>query len=147
MSNYDTTNSGALFPVENPKKATSPKFTGKLNVEGSDYVVAAWVNSELADDFVTKENFLSFKLSYKDRNGEWQNPNARGKLKKNPDKVQSQPDFKGFVSIDDESYDLVAWNRESKAGNSFLSLAIDTSKTKTSDIDKEAPDFDDDMPF
>lgn len=46
--NYDNTNSGALF--KNPYKTEEkhPHYTGKTNIEGKEYEVAAWVKTSKA---------------------------------------------------------------------------------------------------
>jgi uncharacterized protein (DUF736 family) len=56
---YDNTNSGVLF--KNDEKAEGdkkPNYTGKLNVQGKDWRLAAWVRESKAG---TK--FLSLSLS------------------------------------------------------------------------------------
>lgn len=39
---YDETNRGTLFPESNRKSDKSPNMTGKVNVNGKDYRIAAW---------------------------------------------------------------------------------------------------------
>ena len=41
---YDNTNSGALFKNNQKEKDTQPDMSGVLNVEGTEYRVAAWSN-------------------------------------------------------------------------------------------------------
>lgn len=56
---YDNTNSGVLFRNEDKGDGDKrPDYTGKLNVEGEDYRLAAWVRESKAG---TK--FLSVKIS------------------------------------------------------------------------------------
>lgn len=43
MSDYDDTNRGALFRNERQKHDRQPGYTGRLNVEGVEYWLAAWV--------------------------------------------------------------------------------------------------------
>lgn len=40
---YDQTNSGTLGVNRRKEKDTHPGYTGKLNVEGVDYYLSAWV--------------------------------------------------------------------------------------------------------
>lgn len=64
MSNYDNTNSGALFKsdaewlAENPNR---PHYTGSLNVNGVDMRLAGWKKMSK-----NGKPFLSLKLSEKE---------------------------------------------------------------------------------
>lgn len=42
MPDYDNTNKGVLFNEEVKKSERSPDWTGKLDVEGKEYRIAAW---------------------------------------------------------------------------------------------------------
>jgi uncharacterized protein (DUF736 family) len=42
MPEYDDTNKGILFNEEAKKSERSPDWTGKLDVEGKEYRIAAW---------------------------------------------------------------------------------------------------------
>ena len=46
MSDYDNTNSGALF--KNDKKATEkhPDYKGSVNADGTDYWLSAWLKTD-----------------------------------------------------------------------------------------------------
>ena len=47
MSDFDNTNSGALF--KNDKKSDKqPDYRGPLNVDGKDFEVAAWLKTAIA---------------------------------------------------------------------------------------------------
>lgn len=46
---YDNTNRGTLGKNKSPKDDKSPEYTGKLNVEGKEYWVNAWVNTNKQD--------------------------------------------------------------------------------------------------
>ncbi len=44
MSNYDNTNSGALFKNDTEGKSENfPPYGGSLNVNGADYWISAWL--------------------------------------------------------------------------------------------------------
>jgi hypothetical protein len=43
MSNYDNTNRGTLGKNQRKEKDTHPEYTGKLNVDGVDYWLSAWI--------------------------------------------------------------------------------------------------------
>jgi len=61
MSDYDNTNSGALFPNNTKEEGDNrPNMTGVVNVEGKEYRLSAWSN--------TSKNgmkYLSLKVSEK----------------------------------------------------------------------------------
>ncbi len=42
MTDYDDTNKGILFNEEAKKHERSPDWTGKINIEGKEYRLAAW---------------------------------------------------------------------------------------------------------
>lgn len=61
---YDNTNSGVLFKNDEKKNEKSPEYTGKINIEGKEYKLSAWVKegkkgkffSLKVNEFVKKEN-------------------------------------------------------------------------------------------
>ena len=55
---YDDTNRGALFRVEERKSDRHPEYSGSINVEGTEYYLDAWVN-------VAKSGRKYFSLSVK----------------------------------------------------------------------------------
>ena len=61
MTEYDNTNRGVLFRDENPKSEKAPSHTGTLNVNGTEYRVAAWVKVSKAGN-----KFFSLSVSPKD---------------------------------------------------------------------------------
>ena len=61
MSDYDNTNSGALFKNNRKEQGSNqPDMTGVLDVEGTDYRVSAWSNESKAG---TK--YLSLRVTEK----------------------------------------------------------------------------------
>ena len=48
MTQYDNTNSGALFANDNRKTDKHPTHTGTINVDGKDYWLSAWVKESKA---------------------------------------------------------------------------------------------------
>lgn len=42
MSDYDNTNTGALFINDKREKDTHPHMRGSINIEGKEYWVSAW---------------------------------------------------------------------------------------------------------
>jgi uncharacterized protein (DUF736 family) len=42
MSDYDDTNKGVLFTQEEKESDRHPDLTGKVNVNGTEYRIAAW---------------------------------------------------------------------------------------------------------
>jgi hypothetical protein len=45
MSEYDNTNSGALFKNDKGDNEKRPDYTGKLDVDGKEYKLSAWIKS------------------------------------------------------------------------------------------------------
>lgn len=45
MSNYDNTNTGAIFKNDKRQKETQPHATGSVNIEGVEYWVSAWTKT------------------------------------------------------------------------------------------------------
>jgi hypothetical protein len=58
MTEYDNTNSGALFRDENAT-GNQPEYTGKINVDGKDMRLAAWVK----ESSNTGKKFFSIRVS------------------------------------------------------------------------------------
>jgi uncharacterized protein (DUF736 family) len=48
MSDYDNTNSGALFKNEDKKSDKHPDYRGSLDVQGVDHWVSAWIKTSKA---------------------------------------------------------------------------------------------------
>ena len=48
MSEYDNTNRGALFRNDKDGNEKRPDYTGKINVDGKDYVLSAWIRESKA---------------------------------------------------------------------------------------------------
>lgn len=44
MADYDNTNRGVLFRSDNKESDKHPDYTGKINVDGVDKRLAAWIN-------------------------------------------------------------------------------------------------------
>ena len=42
MSEYDDTNSGALFKVDQKKSEAHPDMSGSINIDGTEYWLSAW---------------------------------------------------------------------------------------------------------
>lgn len=61
MTEYDNTNSGALFKADEQKSDKHPSHTGSINVAGVEYWLSAWVN-------VSKkgQKYFSLKVKPKD---------------------------------------------------------------------------------
>ena len=61
MSDYDNTNTGALFKNKKKEKDTHPDMTGSINIEGVDYWVSGWTKTSKSD-----ERFVSLSFKRKD---------------------------------------------------------------------------------
>jgi uncharacterized protein (DUF736 family) len=58
---YDNTNSGALFKVEDKETDNHPDYRGEINAGGIDYWLSGWIKTSKKG---TK--FISFKLKPKE---------------------------------------------------------------------------------
>lgn len=58
MAEYDNTNSGSLFPVDEKKTEKSPDFTGNLDVDGKKFRLSAWKKTSKAG-----KKYLSVAIS------------------------------------------------------------------------------------
>lgn len=59
MSNYDNTNSGAIFKNEKKTAENQPDYRGKINVDGVDKEIALWVRTSKEGG----KQFFSAKIS------------------------------------------------------------------------------------
>ena len=50
MSNYDNTNTGALFRNDKEGNEKRPDYRGQLDVEGVEYWVSAWIKTSKKGD-------------------------------------------------------------------------------------------------
>lgn len=46
MSNYDNTNSGALFQAKEKRTAKSPDYTGSIDANGVEFFVSGWKKTD-----------------------------------------------------------------------------------------------------
>lgn len=53
MSTYDNTNSGVLFKNDKQGNEKRPDYTGKINVEGKDYQLSAWIKEGQKGKFMS----------------------------------------------------------------------------------------------
>ena len=63
MQQYDNTNSGVLFKNESDNEK-APKYKGKINVNGTEYKLAAWIREGKSG-----AKFMSLKVSELNENG------------------------------------------------------------------------------
>lgn len=62
MSNYDSTNKGALFINPKKEKETHPTMKGSINIDGKEYWLSAW-----AKVHETKGKWLSISVEPKEK--------------------------------------------------------------------------------
>lgn len=72
MSNYDNTNSGALFKNDKREHDKQPTMKGSINVEGKDFWVSAWTNTSQKGD-----KYISLRLTPKEEIQETTDPQAQ----------------------------------------------------------------------
>lgn len=62
MSQYDNTNSGVLFKNDRKESEKHPDYTGKLNVNGEEFWLSAWIKTG------QRGKFMSLSVKPKDMN-------------------------------------------------------------------------------
>ena len=50
---YDNTNSGALFKNDKEGNESRPDYKGKINVDGKDYWLSAWIKEGKSGKFMS----------------------------------------------------------------------------------------------
>jgi hypothetical protein len=100
MPDYETKNRGVLFNEQVKNKETSPDWTGKLDVEGKEYRIAAWERTTK-----TGQPILSLAISEPRNVTDTQSGYQQAKAK--ADEIRSrQVDTVHDVPEDDEPIDL-----------------------------------------
>lgn len=64
MSEYDNTNSGAIFVNDKGDNDKRPDRKGSINVEGVDYWISGWIRKDKQD-----KPYMSLKVERKDKQG------------------------------------------------------------------------------
>lgn len=62
MTEYDNTNTGMLFKNRDRDNDRQPEYTGRVNVNGTDYWLSAWVKVSKKSG----EKFFSIAIKEKD---------------------------------------------------------------------------------
>lgn len=58
MTVYDNTNTGALFTNKKRTIATQPQYTGRININGAEFWLSAWLKTSKAG-----EQFMSLAVT------------------------------------------------------------------------------------
>lgn len=53
MSQYDNTNSGVLFKNDRKESEKHPDYTGKINVNGEEFWLSAWIKTGQRGKFMS----------------------------------------------------------------------------------------------
>jgi len=120
MTQYDNTNSGALFEL---REGEEPKVVkqGTINIEGKDRRVLAInrKNAQGQDVTVLVQEIATIKPNVSDN-----------------DKA---PNGKGIVEVNTPSKNMAiaVWDRQSAKGNNYLSVKIQEYKPKVEDISNQ----------
>lgn len=64
MSDYDDTNTGTLFKNDKQGNEKRPDYTGKINIEGREMRLAAWLRTSKKGN-----KFMSLRVSDMEENG------------------------------------------------------------------------------
>jgi uncharacterized protein (DUF736 family) len=63
-------------------------------------------------------------------------------------KGDTQPDFKGSIKINGQTYQVAAWRKQTKNGAEMISLSVDQGWSGSPNMPRvSVPDPADDMPF
>lgn len=62
MTQYDNTNSGALFKSDDKQTANHPDYKGQINANGVEYWVSAWIKPMKSNP---EKRFMSVSLTPK----------------------------------------------------------------------------------
>jgi uncharacterized protein (DUF736 family) len=89
MTQYDNTNSGALFKNNRKETEKHPDYTGSLNVGGTDHWLSGWLKTD-------KNGNKFFSLSVKRKDGTADRPSQEQKAQEFKDEA------KRVFELDDE---------------------------------------------
>ena len=71
MSNYDNTNSGALFKNDKGDNENRPDYKGSINVAGTDYWISSWLKTSQAGN-----KYMSLSVQVKEEKVQQNAPEA-----------------------------------------------------------------------
>ena len=116
MTQYDNTNSGALFELN--EEAPKVVRQGKINIDGYDRRVMAInrKNAQGEDVMVLVQEI--------------------GTLKPNPSENEKAPNAKGIIEVNapSKNMSIAVWKRESANGKKYLSVKVQEYQPKVEDI-------------
>lgn len=69
MTQYDDTNRGALFKNDRKESDNHPDYKGKINIEGVDYWLSAWIKTDK-----NGAKYMSLSPQRKDQGQQQQKP-------------------------------------------------------------------------
>jgi hypothetical protein len=138
MTEYDNSNQGVLWRNSKKEKPSQPTHTGKANLDGTNYWLAAWPDKEEQDSvnccMTAQEN---------------QEDETWFTLRKMASQG-SRPDYKGEVN----GLEIACWINEMKrdtenlkTGDKYLSLKFGGQQQTEQGQNPEAGDPEDDIPF
>lgn len=91
MSDFDNTNTGAIFKNDKKESEKHPDYKGQINVNGVEYWLSAWIKTSTK----TGNKFMSLSVKPKDA------PAQQPAPAKAPTKAPAQGS--GFDDMDDDS--------------------------------------------
>ena len=77
----------------------------------------------------------------------YDNTNTGALFKNKEKKSDNHPDYRGTINVAEDEYWLSAWLKKSKAGETYMSLAVQPKAASKSVETQEQPEFNDDIPF
>jgi uncharacterized protein (DUF736 family) len=98
MSNYDNTNSGALFKNDKKESEKHPDYRGSINVGGVDHWISAWLKTSQQG-----AKFMSLSVSPKEQANYAPAPKAFKPASQDAAKARQLPQQRGgFEDIDSD---------------------------------------------
>jgi hypothetical protein len=121
-------NSGSLFVVEDRKEDDDPTSSGKIDIEGREYYIDAWILRDPGRDYLKDKMDLRFKAKGSSRkSGDGEGEMTRCDKK---GKSENYPDWKGSLKMAEScrEFEISGWRRYAKTDvkkeKPFLSLSV-----------------------
>jgi len=138
MAYEQRADTGTLFPVEERTSEDDPTSSGKINIDGKDYYLDAWILRDPGRDRSKDTMDLRFKAKGSSRasgdgHGTMQRVDKTGKSDK-------YPDWKGELKLEASGMELEVsgWIKQPSGKKPFLSLSVKPLERSRADSPREA---------
>ena len=119
MSEYDNTNTAALFPNDKTGRSESfPDEGGKLNLNGHEFWMSAWKNTSAKGT-----QYRSLKIRFKDAAPG--DPEYSGRLFSHTPAEGASHTHEGFIELENEQkVGLEGWEKTASDGRNLISMRL-----------------------